>query len=93
MQMLTTAVSDMARAMSSSPKHPNTRDQTPVLGSSRESAAALGISPCKIANLRTNYLQQMRELHSLFENGALDDKEFQEQKVPILLQLKKLSQC
>ena len=32
----------------------------------------------------------MRDLHRLFENGAITDKEFQELKVPILDQQKKL---
>ena len=66
-KMLTTAVTEMAKAM------------TPT-------------TPGKIANLCTNYLQQMRDIHSLFESGALNEKEFQEQKQPVLQQLKKLSQ-
>ena len=68
----------MAKAMStsrgSSTEHADVRPvvQTPV-----------GISPGKIANLRSNYLQQLRDLHSLLESGAINDKEFQEQKMPI----------
>jgi len=46
-------------------------------------------SPGKIADVRSKYIQQLRELHSLFEIGALTDKEFSEQKLPILDQLKK----
>ena len=49
-----------------------------------------GISPAKVANLRSNYLQQMRDLHMLFESGAISEAEFMEQKVPILQQLKRL---
>ncbi len=89
-QMLTTAVSEMAKAIC----HPTSTSTTPptcVSAISQESVPT-GISPGKIANLRTNYLQQMRDLHSLFENGALSDTEFQELKVPILQQLKKLNQ-
>lgn len=86
-EMLTTAVSDMAKAMSP-PTTPNSR----VVAVTQDSATITGISPGKIANLRTNYLQQMRDLHSLFESGALNETEFQEQKQPILQQLKKLSQ-
>lgn len=86
-EMLTTAVSDMAKAMTP-PTTPNSR----VAAVSQDAAAVTGISPGKIANLRTNYLQQMRDLHSLFESGALNETEFQEQKQPILQQLKKLSQ-
>jgi len=32
----------------------------------------------------------MRDLHSLFECGAISESEFREQKAPILEQLKKL---
>ena len=55
------------------------------------SSTSVGYSPGKVANLRSNYLQQMRELHTLFECGALTQDEFKEQKEPILNQLKKLS--
>ena len=77
-EMLTTAVTEMAKAT--------------ISQQSQDPAAPTGISPGKIANLRTNYLQQMRDIHSLFESGALNEKEFQEQKQPVLQQLKKLSQ-
>jgi len=79
-QALTTAVTEMARAM------------TPTGGRASPSPSTYtptaGISPGEVANLHSNYLQQMRDLHSLFESGAITDKEFQEQKVPILNQLK-----
>ena len=39
-------------------------------------AASTGISTGKIANIQSNYLQQMRELHTLFECGALTQPEF-----------------
>ena len=50
-----------------------------------------GVSPNKLADIRSKYIQQMRELHSLYELGALTESEFQEQKKPILLQLKKFT--
>ena len=82
-QVLTTAVTEMAKAMATPTGRasPATTTSTP----------AAGISPGKVANLRSNYLQQMRDLHSLFESGAITDSEFQEQKFPILDQLKKLT--
>ena len=40
--------------------------------------------------LRSNYLRQMRDLHMLFECGAISEAEFMEQKVPLLQQLKRL---
>ena len=84
-QALTTAVTEMARAMTSGGS--SITAGTPPTGPT----TTAGISPGKIANLRSNYLQQIRDLHSLFENGAITECEFQEQKLPILEHLKKLS--
>lgn len=82
-QVLTSAVADMAKAIST----PHSTENVNI-GPARTS---VGISPGKIANLRSNYLQQLRDLHSLLESGAINDDEFQEQKAPILEQLKKLA--
>ena len=83
---MTTAVTEMARAMTSG------GTASPAASAMvTPTTTAAGISPGKIANLRSNYLQQMRDLHSLFENGAITECEFQEQKMPMLEQLKKLS--
>jgi len=74
-QVLTTAVTEMARAMTPTGRiSPAPSTYTPTAR----------ISPGKVAILRSNYLQQMRDLHSLFESGAITDKEFQEQKIPSL---------
>ena len=83
-QALTTAVTEMARAMTSSA--PASAVNTGTLPTT-----TAGVSPGKIAILRSNYLQQIRDLHSLFENGAITECEFQEQKLTILEHLKKLS--
>ena len=84
---LTTAVAEMARATSQQ-RLPGARPSSPPLTSVAPSA---GISPSKVANLRSNYLQQMRDLHSLYASGALTESEFLDQKMPILVQLKKLA--
>ena len=84
-QVLTNAVSEMARAIGGANTSASPSTSTP--------RCSTGFSPGKIANLRSNYLQQMRDLHSLFESGAITENEFQEQKIPILEQLKKLSSC
>lgn len=82
-EMLTTAVSDMAKAMTPAYNFPS-----PIATTNQTSnQATTGISPGKIASLRTNYLQQMRDIHSLYENGALNEVEFSEQKAVILQQL------
>ena len=48
-------------------------------------------SPGKIADIRAKYIQQIKELHSLFESGALTETEFLDQKRPVLEQLKKFN--
>ena len=58
-------------------------EQTPSFSS--------GISPGKVVNHCSNYLQQMRDLHQLFQCGALTEDKFKEQKELILKQLKKLN--
>ncbi len=85
---LTSAVTQMAQVMTAQPSQ--LQSATPISGNSAAASAASGISPAKLTNLRSNYLQQMRDLHSLFESGAISETEFREQKTPILDQLKKL---
>ena len=79
---LTTAVAEMARAI--------TQQMAPS-PSTQSGAPSAGVSPGKVTTLRSNYLQQMRDLHSLYASGALKENEFLDQKMPILEQLKKLA--
>ena len=85
---LTSAVTEMAKA-NDTPRGSCSIDPVNAGGNVQPPIAAVGISPSKIANLRSNYLQQLRDLHSLLESGAINDREFQEQKTPILEQLRK----
>lgn len=80
---LTTALTQIAGAMTPT-------SQSSLSVSANTSATVTSISPAKMANLRSNYLQQMRDLHCLRESGAISEAEFKEQKIPILQQLKKL---
>ena len=50
----------------------------------------LQVSPAKSGGPKHNYLEQVSDLHSLLECGALTEAEFEEQKAPILEQLKKM---
>lgn len=84
-QALTSCMTEMAKAMASTSPRPT--ENTSVV----PPHTPVGISPGKMANLRSNYLQQLRDLHALLENGAINEREFQDQKVTILEQLKKLS--
>ena len=67
---LTSAVAEMAKAIAL--QHAPTATASP----------STGLSPNKITCLRSNYLQQLQDLHSLFEMGALTEDEFLEQKSP-----------
>jgi len=42
------------------------------------------------SNLRSQYMQQLKEWHSLYETGAISQHEFEEQKQIILEDLSKL---
>ncbi len=59
--------------------------------STSTAATTSGASPGRIADLRAKYIQQIKELHSLFESGALTETEFLDQKRPVLEQLKKFN--
>ena len=50
-----------------------------------------GVTPTKKAGLRGTYLQQLREVHSLFEMGALTATELAQQKQQILKELERLT--
>ena len=84
MSDLSIAVAQMAKAVTSS-------HSLRITSCQAENDQSSGISPIKLANLCSNYLQQMRDLYNLFEAGALIEFEFFEQKRPILEQLKKLN--
>ena len=86
---LTTAVAEMDRAMSQ--QHTPGGPPSSPTPTSQGVAPSASISPSKVANLRSNYLQQMRDLHSLYATGAQTEREFLDQKMPILEQLKKLA--
>ena len=58
---------------------------TPTKSSSTRSSS----SPVRVVQLRSHYIQQLKDLHSLFEAGALSELEYAEEKDSILAQLKK----
>ena len=79
---LTEMASSIASAFSpktSVPSMPSTPTST-----SKSSSA----SPGRLIELRSKYIHQLRELHSLLEGGALSERKYTEQKEPILQQLK-----
>ena len=74
---MSNSVTEMARAMTSArPKFVVHHQLVVTLVLFHLATVDAGIFPEKIVNLRANYLQQIRDLHSLFENGVIT--EFQE---------------
>ena len=47
----------------------------------------MGVSPGKCAALRTQYIQQLKELHQLLEATAITKEEYEEQKSAILYKM------
>ena len=82
-QVLTNAMSEMAKNIASISAVPNKPDLAP-------SDVTTSISPGKVANLRASYLQRLRDLYGLFDCGAITQSKFTDQKKPILEQLTKL---
>ena len=81
---LTTAFTSMAQAVAMAFKpSPSTPQQTVL-------PERVHTSQEKIADVRSKYIQQIKELHSLLQIGALSEEEFLDQKHPVLEQLKKL---
>ena len=83
-QALSSAMAEVAKSFVPKPQRPLPTSDTDIPGSSST------VSPGKIANLRASYLQQLKDLHGLYDCGALNESEFLEQKKPILEQLTKL---
>ena len=50
----------------------------------------MGVSPGKCAALRTQYIQQLKELHQLLEATAITKEEYEEQKSAILYKMQGL---
>lgn len=51
---------------------------------------ATAITPIRAADLKSTYIKQIKELHSLFEIGAITETDYQKQKKVILDQMDKL---
>ena len=52
--------------------------------------SATTLSPSKVADTRSNYIEQLHQIKSLNTEGVLSDKEYDEQKDIILETLRKL---
>ena len=77
---LTQAFTEMASSIATVFSSQNVSPNPPAKTSSS--------SPYKVADLRDKYIQQLRELHSLLEAGAINDAEYAEEKETVVKQLK-----
>ena len=76
---LTEVATSFVTAFSRSSQNTSPNPQAPKTSSS---------SPYKVADLRGKYIQQLKELHSLLEAGAINDDEYAVEKEAIFEQLK-----
>ena len=76
---LTHAFTEMATSIASALQQPTNKPSVATGPSS---------SPGRMVEIRGKYIGQLRELHSLFEGGALNEQEFMEEKTCILQQMK-----
>lgn len=80
---LTNAFTNMASSLASALSN----NQTPTKSSTTGSSS----SPGRVVQLRSQYIQQLKDLHSLFEAGALSVQEYTDEKDLILAQLKTMT--
>ena len=57
----------------------------------RSTSSAVGLSPCKVADLRMKHLEQLRYLQQLMEDRIISESEFLEQKNIITGTLRKIA--
>ena len=63
---------------------------SPPNNSSRLPLDEIGVSPGKCASLRSQYIEQLKQLHQLLELTALSKEEYDEQKANILKKMQQL---
>lgn len=64
---------------------------TPPASSANTASVKATLTPGKIANLRSTYIQQIKELHSLWEIGAITKEHYLKQRDILLQQMEKLN--
>ena len=77
---LTTAVAEIAKACVMAQQSSQQCGGSTVSATVPSTSTSSSVSPAKVVDLRRNYLEQVKDLHSLLECGALTEAEFEEQK-------------
>lgn len=81
------AIVEAATSFASALKPPEQSEQT----TKSDTSSTGGLSPGKVAELRSRKLQELRELQQLLEGNILTKEEFTEQKDMVLSALRKLT--
>ena len=84
---LTHAITNMATSFVSAAM--SAGNTTPTKSSSAGPSSSS--SPVRVAQLRSQYIQQLKDLHALYEAGALNEQEYTEEKELVLGQLKSMT--
>ena len=87
---VTDALSSVAEGVMRALKSPTPlRSQSPPT-TSRPQLNEVGVSPSKCASLRSQYIEQIKQLHQLLELTAINKDEYEKQKADVLKKMEQL---
>ena len=90
--VLTTAVSTLATSLAAALQpHSNDNTARPSTPPPHNHSSSSVITPIRAAELKTTYIAQIKELHSLAELGAITTHQYEEQRDCILKQMDRLN--
>ena len=90
-QSLSHAFTEMASSIATALSG-NSTTSTPTPSTPQSTGRSVcASSPGRLVEIRSKYIQQLKELHLLVEAGALTEQEYLDQKAPLLQQLKKMN--
>ena len=81
---LTEALSSVAEGLPCALRSPTPSENQSPSTSSRAQLNEMGVSPSKCASLRSQYIDQLQQLHQLLELTAISMDEYDLQKADIL---------
>ena len=87
---LTEALSSVAEELTRALRSPTPSGNQSPPTSSRAQLNEMGVSPSKCASLRSQYIDQLKQLHQLLELTAINKDEHDLQKADILKKLQQL---
>ena len=87
---LASVAEGLARAIGPRVQSPSPITSSADQGSPNARLAEMGVSPSKCAKLRSQYIEQLKQLHQLLELTAISKDEYDEQKGDILKKMHEL---